>query len=625
MNRGIILTFISSIISSFPAWFDNSILGKAGRFVNKIWQAVIKNSFIVNWFMGASPKQKYRDQSAVFRAVKTVCKAVKKLFGFFAEAMDKSAVISGARWYFYGFFDISTAHYGIFAVSASLVYFLLRIISGGFAAFYTGVCIGIIVFSALIIAVNLSVRCIFKGSILKKIFFGFIQIDDTSEKDVIPVSALSGAVFGLFGIADGFLCFKLGVVYGTAALAGFLFVCAVLYDFRLGTYTALVIFPYSPTMAIVGIILLTLLSLLIKALTDNDFRFVRTPLDFPLAALLAVMLISTLTSYARASSVKVYLVYFVFICSFYCITNTVTDFKCAVTAAVLMLIAALGVSGYGIHQHIFGFAEGKTWTDTDMFEDIATRVVSTFDNPNVLGEYLLLLIPLGVGLFLSVKGGFSKLGHLALTAAMSICMIYTYSRGNWIGLIAAIFMFIMFYDTRFVWLGVIAVFMAPLVLAPSVISRFTSIGDTADTSTSYRVYIWMGTIAMLRDYWLCGIGLGSDAFNMIYPHYSYAGIVAPHSHNLYLQLITENGISGLIVFLILIFAYYRMVITKITKLKRAVPKAVITALAAGVFGYLVQGMFDNVWYNYRVFFMFFAVLALTAAAVNTSKGVKAND
>ena len=40
------------------------------------------------------------------------------------------------------------------------------------------------------------------------------------------------------------------------------------------------------------------------------------------------------------------------------------------------------------------------------------------------------------------------------------------------------------------------------------ISRFTSIGDMTDGSTTYRVSIWLGTLDMLKHYWLCGIGPG---------------------------------------------------------------------------------------------------------------------
>lgn len=46
----------------------------------------------------------------------------------------------------------------------------------------------------------------------------------------------------------------------------------------------------------------------------------------------------------------------------------------------------------------------------------------------------------------------------------------------------------------------------------------------------------MGTLAMLKDYWMCGIGPGDAAFNLVYPKYSYSGIVAPHAHNLFLQI-----------------------------------------------------------------------------------------
>ncbi len=91
------------------------------------------------------------------------------------------------------------------------------------------------------------------------------------------------------------------------------------------------------------------------------------------------------------------------------------------------------------------------------------------------------------------------------------------------------------------------------VLPDTVITRFTSIGDLTDNSTSYRVYIWMGVLAMLKDYWLCGIGPGDAAFNMVYPAYSYNSIDAPHSHNLFLQMVCDAGICALVVFFLLLF------------------------------------------------------------------------
>ena len=65
--------------------------------------------------------------------------------------------------------------------------------------------------------------------------------------------------------------------------------------------------------------------------------------------------------------------------------------------------------------------------------------------------------------------------------------------------------------------------------------------------TSYRVYIWLGTIAMLKDYWLSGVGPGQSAYSKVYAHYGYNGISAPHAHNTYLQVMCETGIAGIII------------------------------------------------------------------------------
>ena len=73
---------------------------------------------------------------------------------------------------------------------------------------------------------------------------------------------------------------------------------------------------------------------------------------------------------------------------------------------------------------------------------------------------------------------------------------------------------------------------------------------------------------------------------------------------------------GILVFLILIIVYYRGVISSAVKCRDKMLKAVIIGLAAGMFGYLVQGMFDNVWYNYRIVFMFYIIISLTECAVN---------
>ena len=148
------------------------------------------------------------------------------------------------------------------------------------------------------------------------------------------------------------------------------------------------------------------------------------------------------------------------------------------------------------------------------------------------------------------------------------------------------------------------------VMPDLVITRFTSIGNLEDQSTSYRVYIWMGTLAMLKDYWLCGIGPGDAAFNLVYPRYSYSGITAPHSHNLFLQIMCDAGVIALVIFVLLLFHFFRDVCSAFCRERDAFSRFHQTAVAAGMAGFLVQAMTDYSFYNYRVMFLFWVFIAL---------------
>ena len=86
-----------------------------------------------------------------------------------------------------------------------------------------------------------------------------------------------------------------------------------------------------------------------------------------------------------------------------------------------------------------------------MFTDIKTRVVSTFENPNVLGEYLLLLIPISLGYMFSERSKYRITMNLGTTILLALCMVFTYSRGNWLGLVIAVALFFMFYNGKFIW------------------------------------------------------------------------------------------------------------------------------------------------------------------------------
>ena len=125
---------------------------------------------------------------------------------------------------------------------------------------------------------------------------------------------------------------------------------------------------------------------------------------------------------------------------------------------------------------------------------------------------------------------------------------------------------------------------------------------------------------MLSDVFPYGIGIGEGAFAAVYPSYALRGIeTAPHSHSLYLQILTELGISGAVIFAAFVFVLIQMNLSHIASPESKSEKLTEAGIFCGLVAFLVQGMTDYVWYNYRVFLMFWIMTGLSAAAVMLSK------
>lgn len=368
--------------------------------------------------------------------------------------------------------------------------------------------------------------------------------------------------------------------------------------------------PFLPTMVCIAMVIFTGLTLGLKLLTTPDMKLKYSKINVWLLIFILIIGITAFTSISIEESLNIALVMIAFAFAYFVIINTIENKKQFKSILYLFVIAAAISAVYGIYQYIFGDVYSQAWLDAEMFEDIKMRVYSTFENPNVYGEYLILAIPIAVSLFWTEKGFWRKTFLLGIVAITTLAMVLTFSRGCWLGILFALAILAVIIDRRFILLGIVALMCMPFVLPDTIIQRFTSIGDMSDTSTSYRVYIWMGSLAMLKDYWFSGVGLGETSFNTIYPLYSYNNIQAPHSHNLYLQIVSQFGILGLIVFLGVVYNFYKEATISMLKKKNIV----LAGIIAGMTGFFLESMFDYTWYNYRVILIFWMVLAFGTVA-----------
>jgi len=373
---------------------------------------------------------------------------------------------------------------------------------------------------------------------------------------------------------------------------------------------ALALAPLLETMIVLALVLMSFLSLFLSFATDRDKKLSSSPINVFIYLYALAYIVCSFTSVSRAASLNVGMLTCVFVLFAIVLQNAVTTKKHTDTLIYLLVAVGAIVGIYGIYQYVFGADGAEAWLDVDMFDTFSTRVYSTLENPNVLAEYLLLIIPLAAVGVLTSKSQSGKIYSAIAAGIMVLCMLLTYSRGGWLGLIFAVAVFLVLMDRRFIILGIIAAIALLLVLPESVMSRFTSIGNTSDGSTSYRLAIWMGTLAMLMDYWFCGIGPGSSAFNMVYPSYSYNAATAQHSHNLYLQIVCDSGVVGIVIFVALLFVFFKTTCGALSRATDRSNRLRLIAVISGMLGFLLQGMTDFSFYNYRVMLIFWVYIAL---------------
>ena len=157
------------------------------------------------------------------------------------------------------------------------------------------------------------------------------------------------------------------------------------------------------------------------------------------------------------------------------------------------------------------------------------------------------------------------------------------------------------------------------VLFPETIGlRIRNFLTMADSANNYRVSIWNSSWQLLADVFGGGIGMGEEAFKTAYIGYASGGTqYAMHSHSLYMQIAIQLGMIGLVLFLIFLFNAARKCCSSLAVNRSDTFLSSSTKAAmAGAFALLVSGIFDYTWYNYRVFFMFWALLGFACAAAN---------
>ena len=230
---------------------------------------------------------------------------------------------------------------------------------------------------------------------------------------------------------------------------------------------------------------------------------------------------------------------------------------CAVLAAVVGIMAI-----HGIYQYIIGVEMPAGWVDQNE-AGVRTRVYSILSSPNVFGSLLTLSAPITFALGVTSTKKRNSVLFIFFAFCMAAALVFTFSRGAWIGFAVAIGVYVLIKDVKLIIPCLIfALIVAALV--PSVgdrISYMLSPDYIESSLRGGRLIRWATGLRLLSQYPLLGVGIGhfGGAVAMNHSLSQLVGIGVEktfYMDNYYLKVAVEGGIVGFTAFAVLMYQVF---------------------------------------------------------------------
>jgi len=339
--------------------------------------------------------------------------------------------------------------------------------------------------------------------------------------------------------------------------------------------------------------------------------FLRTPLNKPIAYYIIICLVSTLfgSMFGRVH-LKVgfffVLKYFEYMIIYFMVVNHLESKRQVRYFLWAMFLTCAIVSVIGIIQIPTG---GRI---TAPFEGASGE-------PNTLGGYLLLMVSVVAGLFLTSPSFRNRLIYGLLILLFTIPLIYTQSRTSYLAIIPAVMTFLWLSEKRnlalavLILIGISLPFLAPKVAKERVSYTFNQGrermdvveigGIKLDTSTSARVASWRNAS---RD-WIRHplLGYGVTGYRFVDAQY--------------IRVVTETGLLGLITFLFLILAMFRRTLNTFRESDDSFYRGLSLGFLAGFIGLLFHSIGANTFIIVRIMEPFWFIAAMVSMIPEMNK------
>ena len=307
-----------------------------------------------------------------------------------------------------------------------------------------------------------------------------------------------------------------------------------------------------------------------------------------------------------------------------------------------MVFSSIPVCFYGLLQYFF--LDPLDWEEKAIYSG---RIFSTLGQPNFLAQYLILVIPLTVFALIFLNKRFlSRFLTIILLTSQLACLIFTYSRSAWLGLIAssAVLLFLFFWVKGFkkIFWSLSAFFLVAIFIIFSfsiyyshgsysleegmtLSGRVKSAFDIRAGSNKIRIYYWQASWEIFKasDWQRKLLGYGPETLQDVFAKYyrpdwgiyEKLNTFPDRAHNAVFDTVLQFGLAGLGAFIFLV-GYILLSASKYLKnLAPGEERWLLVFLFSILGGYFVNSLFGfslSVGYIY-----FYAILAIIASISNS--------
>lgn len=193
---------------------------------------------------------------------------------------------------------------------------------------------------------------------------------------------------------------------------------------------------------------------------------------------------------------------------------------------------------------------------------------------------------------------------------MVVCLLLTFTRQAWLGVLAGLFFLIWFRKKSLLWFMPVVLGIVLLISPADIRQRIDSLINFNDANLQIRLALWQGGGLVFKDHPLTGCGFKCiDAVNQDYPDPTGYIKKLRGLHNNFIQLAVDTGLFGLASW-ISIWVIYFMTLYRLAIPDNFACRRDTMASAAAVVGFLVAGLFETNFYDAEVSMVLYFIMAL---------------